>query len=369
MVLIPPDAGIRMRMQTETDLLQPVQPVRQLPSDLPELQPGQAFQARITEALPDNTYRALVAGRQLTLQLPEGANPGDTLDLVLVDRTGKTLIAQRTDAGTNAANAGAAYEHANISRTGQMISRLLLPEGESPQPAPLNRGQPLLTQAPASAAELAPTLAKAVSQSGLFYEAHPAEWVAGRRPAEFLHAEPQAQVPLPTQAAAATAKAATAESTMQAAAAQASGDAKAAGNESLSRQAANTAQAIPEPLRPLVQQQLDAIATQRLVWHGEVWPGQSMELQIERERVEERETDAAAATEADRWNTSLRLALPRLGTIGAELNLSGGKLRLRLSVGSEAATADLRAAADTLTGSLTDAGIAVQSLDIRHETE
>ena len=76
MVLIPPDAGIRMRMQTDATLLQPVQPTHEIPSDLPELQPGQAFAARILETLPDNTYKALVAGKFLTLQLPGRRQPG-----------------------------------------------------------------------------------------------------------------------------------------------------------------------------------------------------------------------------------------------------------------------------------------------------
>jgi hypothetical protein len=43
----------------------------------------------------------------------------------------------------------------------------------------------------------------------------------------------------------------------------------------------NPALAVPEDLRLLVQQQLDAVATQRLAWHGEVWPGQTLNWQIE----------------------------------------------------------------------------------------
>jgi hypothetical protein len=42
MVLIPNDAGIRMRMQTET-ALQPDPPVSEIPADLAELHPGQPF--------------------------------------------------------------------------------------------------------------------------------------------------------------------------------------------------------------------------------------------------------------------------------------------------------------------------------------
>ncbi|MBK8120176.1 MAG: hypothetical protein IPK39_14130 [Sulfuritalea sp.] len=75
MVLIPNDVGVRMRMQTEA-ALQPIAPVAEIPADLTDLRPGQAFSARIQEVLPENTYKALVAGRSLTLALPEGAKAG-----------------------------------------------------------------------------------------------------------------------------------------------------------------------------------------------------------------------------------------------------------------------------------------------------
>ena len=369
MVLIPPDAGIRMRMQTDASLLQPVQPSHEIPSDLPELQAGQPFTARIMEALPDNTYKALVAGKLLTLQLPEGANPGDSLELVVLDRTARTVIAQRVDAQSAAAGAAQPYANANISRAGQMIGQLLLPEGEQPQPAPLNRGQPLLQQAPASAAELVPTLAKAVSQSGLFYEAHQAEWVAGRLPTESLRAEPQSQAKTPMAAGGAPASGAptVGNATNAPPAATTTGTAGVGSDERGLQPTASPAPSVPEALRPIVQQQLDAVATQRLAWHGEVWPGQVMDLQIERERTEERE--ARAETEqAQRWSTSLRLTMPRLGAIDADLQLSGGQLRMRLATGSEAAATDLRVHAPELLEALGVAGISVQSIEVANES-
>ncbi len=368
MVLIPPDAGIRMRMQTDASLLQPVQPTHGIPSDLPELQAGQAFTARILEALPDNTYKALVVGKQLTLQLPQGANPGDTLELVVIDRSAKTLIAHRVEAQSSPALAGQTYANANISRAGQMIGKLLLPEGQSPQPVPLNRGEPLLPQAPATAAELAPSLAKAVSQSGLFYEAHQAEWVAGRRPMESLQAEPHSQVKVvaTSTSASASASAATNSAPSPAATPTVSTTHEAAADNT-TQQSANPAQSVPDQLRPLVQQQLDAVATQRLAWHGEVWPGQVMDLQIERERTEER--DARAESEdTQRWSTTLRLTMPRLGSIDATLQLSGGNLRLRLAATSDTAATDLRANAAALAQSLGAAGVSMQAFEVENES-
>jgi len=364
MALIPPDAGIRMRMQTDASLLQPVQPSHEITGDLPELQAGQAFTARILEALPDNMFRALVTGKQITLQLPQGADTGDTLELVVVGRSGKTLVAQRTDATASSAPAEQPYANANISRAGQMIGQLLLPEGESPQPAPLGSGQPLLAQAPTSAADLVPTLAKAVSQSGLFYEAHQAEWVAGRRPIESLQAEPHNQDSRPTgQPARAPAPmpAETPTSTTPIAA----GD---AGNDKSVAQ--NAPQSVPDQLRPLVQQQLDAVTSQRLAWHGEVWPGQVMDLQIERDRTEESDSRRAdQGEEVQRWSTTLRLSMPRLGNIDATLQIAGHDLRLRLSAASESAAADLRANAVELNRALGAAGVSLQAFEVGRESD
>jgi hypothetical protein len=349
-----------MRMQTEAALLQPVAPVHEIPSDLPAIQPGQVFTARVVEALPDNLYKALVAGQLLTLQLPEGAKPGDTLELVLVDRTSRSLVAQRAD-GQAAAQTGAQpYPNASISRAGQMISQLLLAEGTSPQPAALNGGQPLLPQPPASAAELVPTLTRAISQSGLFYEAHQAEWVAGRRPIETLQAEPHSQV----QAAATSTQGAS----PAASALATTSSATLGGHErsdSTPTQLLNLAQTIPEQLRPLVQQQLDAVATQRLAWHGEVWPDQFIDWEIEHDRTEDRNA-ADTTDEAPRWSTTLRLSMPRLGSVDATLHLAGNGLRASLAAASGDTAADLRGRTQELAQGLKNAGLILQAIEIKH---
>lgn len=386
MALIPPDAGVRMRMQTEASLVQSLAPVKAISPELPDLQPGQAFTARILEALPENTYKALVAGKQLTLQLPESATAGDTLELVLIDRTPKALIAQRAPTTAPAAAAGQPYPYTRISSAGQMISELLLPEGEAPQPAPLNRGQPLLPQPPAGATDLAPTLAKAVSESGLFYEAHQAQWLAGQRPLESLRAEPQGQLtPLAGQTSAeqrasppgvhapmpptATGMA-EAPQPPSASAGLAPATATPTTEHSATASAAQmlpATQTIPEEVRPLVQQQLDAVATQRLSWHGEVWPGQVMDWEIERDRAEDREAANDAVDGTARWSTTLRLSMPQLGTVDATLQLAGNRLRLHVASSSGTAADNLRQQVPTLVQALADAGIVLQSMDIRHE--
>jgi len=70
MVMIPTDVGVQVRSQTEAPL-HPLRPIAEISSDLPDLQKGQVFRAQIREVLPENTFKALVAGSLLTLSLPK----------------------------------------------------------------------------------------------------------------------------------------------------------------------------------------------------------------------------------------------------------------------------------------------------------
>lgn len=376
MVLIPNDVGVRMRMQTEPSL-QPVAPVAEIPADLLELRPGQAFSARIQEVLPENTYKALVAGRSMTLALPEGAKAGDTLELVVIDRTPRLIVAQLANRSGAADEGAAGYQFTNLSRTAQLIGALLARDGSPPPPAALTHGQPLIaapsTEAAKLAGELAPQLARAVSQSGLFYEAHQVQWVMGQRPITDLMVEPQAKhsstenpsarPPEASGAPAATARAAEPYGPMVLLR-------NLFGTEEARPQASapstpNPAQAVPEEIRPLVQQQLDAAATQRLAWHGEVWPGQTIDWQIEPDGSRagsDQSPDAARG-----WITSLRLTTPRLGEVDARLTLTAQGVSIVLAAPSGASAADLLDAAPMLTHSMATAGVPLLAFQVKHE--
>lgn len=390
MVMIPTDVGVQLRSQTESPL-HPVRPVAEIPSDLPDLRPGQPFRARIQEVLPENTYKALVAGRSLTLSLPEGAKAGDTLELVVIDRTPRAIVAQLAE---HLAGATEPYQNTTLSRTGQLIATLLSRQGEAPVPTALTRGQPLLAQTPSSAAglaqQLAPRLAQAVTVSGLFYESHQVQWALGQRPLASLLAEPQGQHAHPDTLAAAGAtpaedgaKPAVAEGGEKSALAGRRETAAGSpppisllqtlfGGETARGGAGTTelpapnppaaAQTIPDDLRPLVQQQLDAAATQRLAWHGEVWPKQTMNWEIERDA-----TASAGSTEEATWNTTLRLTLPRLGAIDARVQLSGKNLRLALHTPSDNSAAALQGAIPALQQALATAGLDLLSVQTKHD--
>lgn len=356
MALIPVDVGLRLRTQPGETPLASVAAVQEIAADLPQL--GQAFTARIQDILPDNTYRALVAGKSVTLALPQGAEAGDVLELVVVDRTPRLLVARMADPALapSASAAGSDYPHATFSATARMIGQLLPEQGQSPAPATLNGGRPLLAtaeiaaQPDALAAQLAPRLERAVRGSGLFYEAHQAQWLTGKVSTETLLAEPQNRQVDPGNGLRASATTETAAST-------AASSTRLAGETGPTTATSNAVQApaspVPEALRPLVQQQLDAAATQRLMWHGEVWPDQSMEWEVQRDS----RSPTPETPDTEGWNTRLGLTMPQLGRVDARLNLEGSRLRLNLHAGDSASLATLRARLPELEASLAAAGL------------
>jgi hypothetical protein len=403
MALIPNDVGIRMRMQADAQLLQPLQPLADLPTDLPALRTGQTFSARIQEVLPENTYKALVAGKSLTLSLPEGAKAGDTLELVVIDRSPKVVVAQLA-AKTVGGDSNQPNPFTTLSRAGQLIGSLLPAEGDVATPVTLNRGQPLLTQPPLAGSQLAPVLADAVKHSGLFYESHQAQWVTGRMPLQQLLLEPQAQhsnlgvllaanVPPSTNAATgdATQKSAlagrreepvsllqsllgrsgthlpstTPSTTSAGTANSAATTASTATTGPSTTSNPSSTSGIPDDLRPIIQQQLDAVATQRLAWHGEVWPNQHMEWEVDWENNSTGEND-----EGDqRWGTTLSLTTPRLGEVQARLQLTTAGVRIAITTPIGATAADLREAAPALQNSLAAAGVTLLGLLVKHDNE
>ena len=382
MVLIPNDVGLRMRMQTEASLLQAVRPVGEIPADLPELRPGQAFSARIQAVLPENTYKALVAGHSITLALPRGAKAGDTLELVVVERTPRAIVAQlASQSSPGGPAAGASNPFTSLSHTAQLLGALLARDGTPPPPAALTRGQPLLAAVPADptklAAQLAPQLAKAVGISGLFYEAHQVQWVLGQRPIKDLLAEPQAKHS-PTGSPSVPEQEATGLADRAIPGGRPTSGPMVLlqnlfGSEEARTQtgpqtpaAQNPAEAVPEELRPLVQQQLDAAASQRMAWHGEVWPGQKLNWEIEPDQ--HRTGDDPANSERG-WTTSLRLVTPRLGEIDARLSLTPQGARITLATPTDTSAANLKDAAPALEKSMAAAGVPLLALQVKHGTE
>ena len=110
---------------------------------------------------------------------------------------------------------------------------------------------------------------------------------------------------------------------------------------------------------PVVHQQLDALATQQYVWQGQAWPGQPIEWVIEDPQGEgSREGDDAEPT----WNTTLRLTMPRLGGVEAQLHLTPAGVALRLRADDPATIHALDAGGAALASALEAANLKLTGL-------
>jgi hypothetical protein len=228
-----------------------------------------------------------------------------------------------------------------VLQTGATVAR------PAAAPASIQDVIPLLPAPPNEAAPLVAALKSALDRSGLFYESHLVQWFAGDRPLAALLREPQgrlstaAQVPQPSPE----------DSTPAPTRASA-----AIPNPSAPRPPAEEPRGSTQPLDPQVlgqiRNQLEVIEQRQVVWQGQAWPGQALEW-----RIEEPPERGASHDDPTPWTTHLRLTLPRLGEVSAELGLSAGYVRLRLAAQAGASADALRDARSELTEALSQAGL------------
>src|SRR5580658_5580901 len=146
--------------------------------------------AQVVQKLEDGMYDVLVGGRSQRLSLPPQTEVGQTVE-----------VQQLSDGRYIAANPdSAAAEETNMSDAARLVN-LLLQAAPKAMSSPADT-QPLLAAAPATAAvpalpaTLASAFARALAESGLFYESHLQQWNAGLRDLPTISREPQAQLEL-----------------------------------------------------------------------------------------------------------------------------------------------------------------------------
>ena len=388
--MIPSDLAARLRLLNEASFFNTDPPVaglqraREIQAQLPDLVPGQRFFATLQRTLPDGTFRAVVAGPQMTLSLNTAAKAGDTLELEVSQLTPRAVFARIVGAEAGASTAIQSAQP-SLSPTGRLISFLLTGQ-PTPKPASLGANQPLLTAPPSTGAQLVPLLRQAVAQSGLFYESHQAEWVLGRRDTATLQREPQggmstgrplpapgspattaspAAAPSPASAPATAAQAAATSMTGLADSDQAADSARTLA--SASEAAVTRSSPIAERLMPVVHQQLEALATQQYVWHGQAWPGQALEWIIEDPQDPDADAQGDGEQTEKNWNTTLRLTLPRLGSVEAQLHLTPAGVALRLRTDDTATMSALDARAAELASALEAANLKLTGLVVERQ--
>jgi hypothetical protein len=291
-------------------------------------------------------YRVDIAGQPFILALRGSYGEGEQIRII-IEQEPDALV--RSDpsfvAATGHAAAGSAYAaplaamapaqgetlllSADAQRLGSLLNRieaadarvtLTLPPGRPPGPPS------------------AEALARAISESGMFYESHLADWVQGRRTLEAVRRERQAQS-APASAPGSPAARAAVPATPQGAG------------------------SVLQTLLPVVKEQLNAIDTERFTVYGAVWANQQAQITIAHEYANSGSSERQDIQPA--WTTTLKLRLPSLGRVEAALLLTGHTLRLVLASETDTA-ATFRSGLDALSQSLAAQGLSLQA--VRWET-
>jgi len=354
---------------------------------------GQEVGARVLSDTSAGRYALLMDGRPVIVQFPAAVRAGEELRLAVIARDPALVLAPREAAprggGTAIAPAGAAGAgeepaghdagEVTLSPGGRALARLLgqiavatastpprggaLPAGTAAGAGPLaaNAGSMAALVARPEAgdtdklvASLARGLSAALGGSGLFYESHQAQWVAGLRSLEALRAEPQAQrPPLATGGAEARSM---------------PGSPEAGTRAGPSAMSAPPGAGLPlegrvDPsLASLVQQQLGVLESRVLPWSGHAFPGVPVHIDLQ-----EADEDGAGGEEASAppgWATRLRVELPRLGVVEARLLVRGERIVLSVLAGSADASAEMAGGREALVERLAATGLQVGAFEV-----
>jgi len=349
-----------------------------------QLKPGRQYEALVLDNLANGRNLVRVANQKFDMALPQQAKPGDVVRLTYVQAGARPTFALN-------APAGALSQPVTVSQAAQRVDALIryIPVIASPaasaaqstaaatplaaaaktivvNPAvllaaastPVGPATPVL--APASAATLLieetvdsaqasvatntglntaqgvaaesasvshmlpMRLFQTVKESGLFYESHLGKWVRGEVGLEGIQREPQAGL---------------------------------AKNPGVLLDLPDL-EGMPEQAARLASRQLNMLEGGPFIWQGQVWPGQDMTWQ-----VTERDGGGRAAEDtAQKWRSQLRLTLPRLGSVIADLDIGALGLRIRLRARTPEALAEMKAAMADLSQRIRDSELNLTSL-------
>jgi len=354
-------------------------------TELPQLVPGQRVPAYVLGSLANGRFQVQVEDSTLDMNLPRGTQVGDNIELVFVSDKPKptfTLLSDLVNAAPQ--NAG---NKVSLSEAGKLVTTLLQQPASSQQPVStaasntpnaatvaLTVSAPIIPGAPPPTEQFAGVLRDAVSQSGLFYESHQAQWVTGQRSLEALLQEPQAKLSpaldrtsvavIPTGAetkvaADMTLQNKTAE-TLQPQLLVVRGSAEGTAPTTAQSTVQNSSNLVHPMTTPLVQQQLDILDTRQIIWQGQVWPGQDMQWEIN----EDDGRDRGEVEERAAWSTRLRLDFPSLGGVTAHLALGTHGLKVDFSVERDQSATLMRGEAGALAQAMGAAGLTVAGITV-----
>ncbi len=289
-----------------------------------KLELGQQVQGTVQTQTALGQFQVRIADHVVQLQLPAFVRSGDLISLQVT-----SLQPRLTFSLSSATNPVSTSEQ--LSSASRLLSSITQQPLEQPYVKSTQRA-PLWIASQAATADttlLADKLHNALSHSGLFYESHQAQWVAGMRSTPQLMQEPQNQ-PSPQTTAVPS-------------------------DAAVKPNATTSLNTIPEHLQNLVQQQLHTLENRQVLWQGKAWEGQEMRWEV-REESPRRSTTGA---QDGQWVTEIHLDLPHLGSLSARLSLNGGAVNLMLNARDEKTRELLGNASTQLVSALNERDIPV----------
>jgi hypothetical protein len=350
------------------------------------LEPGQRLNGRVLGNLHGSEFLVELAtrhpaaanGQAVQMQLPASVRPGDLLNLVFVSREPRATFVIAVEDSLFPPGVSS-----RVSDAGRFIDQLL----RQPAPAPaglaaLSSMGPLLAGPPLDSVQLAKSLAGALGRSGLFYESHQAQWIAGLRSLPKLLMEPQARLAfeagpamIAIAAAARGTKGTEGMGGTGAGGGIATGEKGGAAASSAEPGAAGANDPVHPAAQALVRQQLDILETRQFTLQGMAWPGQAIVWEAAQDKTQERKEadgwNSGEGTQAvSAWRTTVRLTLPSLGEITASLRLDKGidcTVAVHFAAAQAGTVAALQAGVSPLADSLKAAGIDLMSMQADHD--
>jgi len=352
---------------------QPLIEVARSPVETPEWTVGQKLPAVVLASQPNGRFQVQIENQVLDMNLPRNTQPGDTLELTYVGNSPRLTFALTTEQPATPVQ----YAPVSLSEAAKLVDSLVQKTAQEPaqtatlnksqpesaQASALNKSQPVLSAPPEGGKPLAEALRNTLSQGGLFYESHQAQWVTGERPLTVLMQEPQAQLTPLTAAPQQVAAPATRIDMVQNPDVAAPRLTDIGQQPSTGRMADTPSSPVHPQALPLIQQQLGVLDSRQIVWQGQVWPGQEMHWEVEEDGNSRRgEQDAPVA-----WKTRLSLQLPRMGGVTANIALAGDGVRIDFSVVQTDSAALLKREQGGLAQSFAAAGLNLTGMTVNQD--
>ncbi len=319
---------------TQLKLVTPVTAILDSQNSSIPFEQGHKYQALVEARLSDGNARVFIAEKLIQMHLPEEFQAGSKLDVIFVSHEPnlKFLISNQALLETDKNNT-------SISTTGRFLGALMQNVFNHSLPKTtqlITSLTPILDQASINSTELPGLLQKTITQSGLFYESHQAQWINGENTLENLHNEPQNKpMSVTTEI-----------------------------SKSIIPASPNTDVLMGTHNISLVLQQLATLETSHLFWRGEVWQNQPMEWDIFEQSENNNKSDFDSATQ---WQTQIRLSMPELGNIIARISLNASSINIKLATSKLEAASLLRNNQLPLAVDLQSAGLTITAIEVQHD--